>query len=200
MATDASPAVTPQRKAVARHVLDVFDGAPVVHAYHHDTLALSIDILEVDDSPDDGLVSYSTLGLFETLLRHGDGTPLETRVELCAEAPQEQDLWGNILGTAAFGLMRSGQAVGPGSVLRDCVLEYYPQCSVPHLYLCAPFSWQDGEFARVEVDGEPVNWLQAFPISEAERQYVQEHGADAFEDILLEQDPDLYDLERPSVV
>src|SRR3546814_10817485 len=104
---------------------------------------MSIDILEVDDSPDDGLVSYSTLGLFEVELRHDDGDALATRVELCAEAPQEQDLWGNILSAAAFGLMRGGAAVMPVSVLPGCVGEYYPEASVTHLYLCVPLSWQE---------------------------------------------------------
>lgn len=185
---------------MARHALAVFEGTPVVHAYHHDEIDMSIDILAVDDSPDDGLVSYSTLGLFEAELRHDDGEPLETRVELCAEAPQEQDLWGNILSTAAFGLMRDGAAVMPGSALPGCVGEYYPEASVPHLYLCVPFSWQDGEFRRLELDGQVVNWLQGFPISDAELAYLEEQGAEAFEDLLLEHDPDLYDLERDSVV
>jgi len=201
LASDSTSSVSPQRKAVARHALAVFDGTPVVHAYHHDDIDLSIDILEVDDSPDDGLISYSTLGLFEAELRHDDGTSLATRVELCTEAPQDQDLWGNILSTAAFGLMRGGQAVMPGSALPDCVGEYYPDSRVPHLYLSVPFSWQDGEFRRLELDGQViVNWLQGFPISDAELEYLQAHGPDAFEDLLLEHDPDLYDLDRDSVV
>ncbi|WP_231852649.1 suppressor of fused domain protein [Bordetella petrii] len=200
MASDASNPVSPQRKAVARHALAVFEGTPVVHAYRHDEIDLSIDILVVDDSPDDGLVSYSTVGLFETELRHGDGKPLPMRIELCAEAPQEQEFWGNILSTAAFGLMRDGHAALPGSALPDCVGEYYPDATVPHLYLCVPFSWQDGEFRRLELGGQIINWLQAFPISDAELAYLKTHGADAFEDLLLEHDPDLYDLERDSIV
>ena len=171
-----------------------------MQAYHHDEIALSIDILEVDDSPDDGLVSYSTLGLFQIELRHDDGQPMATAVELCAEAPQDQDQWDSILGTAAFTLMRGGQAVAPGSVLTDCIGEYYPDSTVPHLYLCVPFSWQDGEFARLELDGRVINWLQGIPIGDAELQYLEAHGAEAFEDLLLEQDPDLYDLERELVV
>lgn len=191
---------SPQRKAVARHALSVFGGEPVVHAYNHDEVDMSIDLLEVDDSPDDGLVSYSTLGLFEADLRHDDGEPMATGVELCAEAPQEQDLWGNILSTAAFSILRSGQAIGPGSVVADCVSEYYPDTTVPHLYLCVPFSWQDGEFPRLPAEGRMVNWLQGIPIGEAELGYLEEHGADAFEDMLLERDPDLYDLQRDEVV
>ncbi|WP_459616212.1 suppressor of fused domain protein [Bordetella sp. 2513F-2] len=190
---------SPQRKVVARHALSVFGGKPVVHAWHHDTLDLSIDILEVDDSPDDGLVSYSTLGLFELDLRHDDGSPMNTQIELCAEAPQDQEEWAGILSAAAFSLMRSGQAVRPGSVLTDCVAEYYPDTTVPHLYLCVPFSWNEAEFPRLEFDETLVNWLQVIPISDAERAFVEQEGAEAFEDALLEQDPDIYALDRDSL-
>ncbi|MFJ0824774.1 suppressor of fused domain protein [Bordetella bronchiseptica] len=196
----ASAQPSPRHKAVARHALKVFGGTPVVHAYRHDQIdTLSIDMLAVDDSPDDGLVSYSTLGLFDLELRHDDGQPMATRVELCADMPEDLQSWANVLATAAFGLMRSGQAVMPGSVLPDCVAEYYPDATVPHLYLCVPFSWQDGEFPRCDADGLLVNWLQAVPISETERQFIETAGLDAFEDELLEADPDIYDLSRPAV-
>jgi len=191
---------SPQHKAVARHALAVFGGTPVVHAYHHDQIeTLSIDMLEVDDSPEDGLVSYSTLGLFAVALRHDDGLPMETRVELCAEVPDDLDQWGTVMATAAFGLMRDERAAIPGRVLPGCVSEYYPDTTVPHLYLCVPYSWQDGRFPRLELDGMMVNWLQAVPISEAERAFIESEGHEAFEDLLLDQSPDLYDLLRESL-
>ncbi|MEI2417237.1 suppressor of fused domain protein [Orrella sp. JC864] len=195
-----SKAPSPLHKAIARHALSVFGGKPLVQAYHHDEIqTLSIDLLEVDDSPDDGLVSYSTLGLFEAELRHDDGQAMQTRIELCAEMPDDLDLWGNVLATAAFTLLRGGQAAIPGSVLPGCVAEYYPDTTVPHLYLCVPYSWHGGEFPRFEQDGVLVNWLQAVPISEAELALVERQGHEALEDALLEHEPDIYDLERDSV-
>ncbi|WP_459616805.1 suppressor of fused domain protein [Bordetella sp. 2513F-2] len=201
MPTDShsSTPPSPQRKTVARHAWAVFGGEPVVHAWHHDALDLSIDIIEVDDSPYEGLVSYSTIGLFELDLRQDDGSPMSTQVELCAEAPHEQEEWGGILSTAAFVLMRAGQAVRSGSVLPDCVSEYYPETTVPHLYLCAPYAWNDTEFPPVAFDGTQVNWLQVVPISEAERAYLEREGQEAFEDALVEADPDIYSLDRPSL-
>jgi hypothetical protein len=38
----------------------------------HDDMPLAVDVLSVADSPNDGIVSYSTIGLFEIAL----GTPV----------------------------------------------------------------------------------------------------------------------------
>jgi len=192
---------TPRHKAVARHALAVFGGTPVVHAYHHDRIeTLSIDILEVDDSPEDGLVSYSTLGLFDAELLHDDGKPMDTRVELCADMPEDLEEWGAVMATAAFGVMRQGHAAIPGRVLEDCVSEYYPDTTVPHLYLCVPYSWREGSFPGLELDGgATVHWLQAVPISDRERDYIESAGHEAFEDALVDADPDIYDLQRESL-
>lgn len=195
-----SPPPSPYHQALARHAWSIIGGKPVVRAYHHgDVEGLSIDLLEIRDQPEEGLVSYSTLGLFESELRHDDGEPMKTRIELCADMPEDLQQWANVMATAAFALMRGGQAVRPGSVLPDCVAEFYPKSTTPHLYLCAPFAWNDGEFPRVEFDAFMVNWLQVFPISQAELDYIEQHGGEAFEDQMLEHDPDIYDLTRKSL-
>lgn len=200
MTTLAPKSPSPLHKAVARHALEIFGGDPVVHAYHHDEIEdLSVDMLEVDDSPDEGLISYSTLGVFAAELVHDDGGPMETRVELCSEMPDDVELWGNVMATAAFTLIRGGHAVIPGSVLAHCVAEYYAETTVPHLYLCVPYSWEDGNFPRLEIDGVVVNWLQAVPISDAERVFIEVSGHEKFEDELLKREPDIYDLERSSI-
>ncbi|HHT8840668.1 TPA: suppressor of fused domain protein [Burkholderia cenocepacia] len=100
------------RKAVGRHALSVFDGMPKVQEYLHDDLPMAVDVLSVADSPDPDLVSYSTIGLFETAL--GGETELGTRVELCGAMPADIEHWPNVLAFAAFALMRSRWAVMPG--------------------------------------------------------------------------------------
>lgn len=200
MTAPASPRTpSPRHKAVARHALDVFGGRPSVRAYHHDHIEnLSIDLLEVADRPEAGLASFSTIGLFGTQLLHTDGSPLRTRVELCAEMPTGLGDWATVLATAAFSIMQDGHAVMPGHVLADCVAQHYDDTTVPHLYLCVPFSWRGGDFPRFEQDALLVNWLQAVPVSETERRFIEREGHEAFEDALLEQDPDIHDLKRPS--
>ncbi|WP_310647562.1 suppressor of fused domain protein [Burkholderia cenocepacia] len=186
------------RKAVGRHALSVFDGMPKVQEYLHDDLPMAVDVLSVADSPDPDLVSYSTIGLFETAL--GCETELGTRVELCGAMPADIEHWPNVLAFAAFALMRSRWAVMPGGVLEGYVAECYGDTLVPHLYLTAPFLWNDGHFKQLDLEsGEKVNWLQGIPISDAELEILRTRGDSEFEDLLEQADVDVFDLYRSSL-
>ncbi|MCW3689703.1 MULTISPECIES: suppressor of fused domain protein [Burkholderia] len=186
------------RKAVGRHALSVFDGMPKVQEYLHDDLPMAVDVLSVADSPDPDLVSYSTIGLFETAL--GGETELGTRVELCGAMPADIEHWPNVLAFAAFALMRSRWAVMPGGVLEGYVAECYSDTLVPHLYLTAPFLWNDGHFKQLDLEsGEKVNWLQGIPISDAELEILRTRGDSEFEDLLEQADVDVFDLYRSSL-
>lgn len=186
------------RKAVGRHALSVFGGKPKVQEYLHDDLPMAVDVLSVVDSPDPGLVSYSTIGLFETAL--GGETELGTRVELCGSMPADIEQWPNVLASAAFALMRSRRAVMPGSVLEGYVAEYYSDTLVPHLYLTVPFLWNDGHFKQLDLEsGEKVNWLQGVPISGAELEILRTRGDSEFEDLLEQANVDVFDLYRSSL-
>ncbi|HIE1652951.1 suppressor of fused domain protein [Burkholderia cenocepacia] len=186
------------RKAVGRHALSVFDGMPKVQEYLHDDLPMAVDVLSVADSPDPDLVSYSTIGLFETAL--GGETELGTRVELCGAMPADIEHWPNVLAFAAFALMRSRWAVMPGGVLEGYVAECYGDTLVPHLYLTAPFLWNDGHFKQLDLEsGEKVNWLQGIPISDAELEILRTRGDSEFEDLLEQADVDVFDLYRSSL-
>ncbi|WP_284898021.1 suppressor of fused domain protein [Burkholderia sp. lyk4-R2A-23] len=190
--------ISADRKAVGRHALSVFGGKPKVQEYLHDDLPMTVDVLSVVDSPEPDLVSYSTIGLFETVL--GNEAELGTRVELCGAMPADIEQWPNVLASAVFALMRSRRPVMPGSVLEGYVAEYYSDTLVPHLYLTAPFLWSDGHFKQLELDnGVKVNWLQGIPISEAELEILRTRGESEFEDLLEQADVDVFDLYRASM-
>lgn len=190
--------ISADRKAVGRHALSVFGGKPKVQEYLHDDLPMAVDVLSVVDSPEPDLVSYSTIGLFETVL--GNEAELGTRVELCGAMPADIEQWPNVLASAVFALMRSRRAVMPGSVLEGYVAEYYGDTLVPHLYLTAPFLWSEGHFKQLELgSGVKVNWLQGIPISEAELEILRARGESEFEDLLEQADVDVFDLYRPSM-
>ncbi|AQQ42192.1 hypothetical protein A8E81_24185 [Burkholderia cenocepacia] len=183
---------------MGRHALSVFDGMPKVQEYLHDDLPMAVDVLSVADSPDPDLVSYSTIGLFETAL--GGETELGTRIELCGAMPADIEHWPNVLAFAAFALMRSRWAVMPGGVLEGYVAECYGDTLVPHLYLTAPFLWNDGHFKQLDLEsGEKVNWLQGIPISDAELEILRTRGDSEFEDLLEQADVDVFDLYRSSL-
>jgi len=195
--TTKSP-ISAERKSIGRHALSAFGGKPKVQEYIHDDMPLAVDVLSVADSPNDGVASYSTIGLFETALNKNE--PLGTRFELCGAMLLEVTQWGNVLASASFALMRSKRSVRPGSVLEGYVAEYYPETSVPHLYLTAPFLWNNGHFPELVLDnGTKVNWLQVIPISTDEVEILRTRGESAFEDLLEESDVDVFDLNRTTL-
>ena len=191
-------AIPDDRKNVARHALSVFGGKPKVQQFMHDDLPMAIDMLSVVGAPEPGLISYSTLGLYETVL--DNEAQVGTRIELCGAMPADIDQWPNVLASAAFALMRSKRGVAPGSVLEGYVGEYYEDTAVPHLYLTAPFLWNDGYFEQHELhNGVKINWLQGIPISAAELDLLRLRGDDDFENLLEQANVDVFDLHRASL-
>ena len=58
----------------------------------------------------------------------------------------------------------------------------------------------DPALAEIDGDGELVRVRWLIPTHAAEASGISEHGHEAFEDLLVERDPDLLDLERQPVV
>ena len=53
---------------------------------------------------------------------------------------------------------------------------------------------------KITVRDERVDVFWMIPISEAEFRFVLDHGPEAFDDLLAEEDPDLIDPTRPSLL
>ena len=129
----------------------------------------------------------------------GDGE-FPTRLELVGASYSKNNLFPDVLGTAAFTIIRSQKPCVPGTVIPNCVVEYFPETHLPHLYFTAPFSWEDDSFDELKLPLKTVNWLQAFPISQAEYEFENEFGNEKLEDLFEENEIDVFDMERPSVV
>ena len=71
--------------------------------------------------------------------------------------------------------------------------------TMEHLYFTAPSRWPDLN-RTLELATRNVTWLWAIPVSEAESQFVAEHGDARFEDLLEDSGADVFDLQRPSIV
>jgi hypothetical protein len=187
-----------ENKSVAKYALKAFGGTPRVQAYHHDTEALSIDILRCDDRPVAGITSYSTIGLSDNQI-FKDDREFPTRLELAGACATTDISFANILASVVFCIMRTRGFYAPGSVLQGYVREYYPSTTVPHLYLTAPFLWED-TLHTLELATRRVSWLLVVPISEAENDYLKECGEDKLEDLFEENQIDIFNLTRPSVL
>jgi Suppressor of fused protein (SUFU) len=67
------------------------------------------------------------------------------------------------------------------------------------LYCGAPVYFSD-EFHEIEDTDPPTILVWLIPITRAEAVFIAESAWERFEDALVESDPDLLDLERPSVI
>jgi antitoxin YqcF len=131
------------------------------------------------------------------MLKNGEECP--TRLELAGACASSDQFFANVLAASAFCIIQTQRLYSPGSVMPSYVREYYPSTTVPHLYLTAPFLWEDA-LKTLDCGTKKVSWLLVVPISDAENAFLDENGDAALEDFLQEQQIDVFDLSRQSVV
>ncbi|MEX6664254.1 hypothetical protein [Pseudomonas sp. W2-17] len=96
-----------QRRAVAKHALQVFKGELKVQVYYDDdNRALSVELLTTLDSVHKGVKSIGSIGLSEISLLDADGDEFGTRVELCAAALTPEIYRENAVASAAFSIQK----------------------------------------------------------------------------------------------
>ncbi|WP_134322105.1 suppressor of fused domain protein [Cumulibacter soli] len=158
----------------------------------------AMGILKVSDCPARGVNSWASVAAsaFVTPLRTPDGRGL--RVEFVAAVDGALDLFGDAVASCGFEIAPTID-VRPGTVYRDAVSNRYPEATTPHLMSVPPFTW-DGRFAQYDDDEVHVTWLQLVPITDDEAALVAERGVGALEDAFMRAQPDLFAIDRASVL
>ncbi len=199
MTTSAPHAVTgDQGRVVARASAAAFGATerPRVSRFRDEDERRHVDLLICDGSPDDGLTSYSTVTLHETT-NLVDGR--DVRVEIAAVAPTEFPAFAHVLATAAFNVIKDAWLLAPDVVFPEALADLGTPTSLRHLMFTAPFPFEDLGSVTV-ADDLTMHWLLAVPISEAERIYALEHGADGLNKLFEERNVVYYDPARTSIV
>ena len=189
--------VSEENKTIARFILQVLGGKPSVSKYWDDGKESNIDLLSTINRPSDGITSYSTIGLSN----HSIGFTVEEkplRVEILGANATENRGFPNILATCAFNVINSKKSISPGEVFQDIVALYYPDSEMKHVLFTNPFLWES--LKSIELPEKTVAWLLAVPISTSEYLYSLDKGIDALEDLFEQEDIDIFDIERKSVV
>jgi hypothetical protein len=191
--------VTEDQRKIARAVATVFGASrPPVTRFWDNNHVSSVFLLEATDSPVEGVTSVSTVGLSDhSLDLMVDGKQL--RVELVGACASDTAVFPNMLSTCAFYVINSHHRCGPGAIFENVVSMYDSCLDMKHVLLVPPFLWEK-EFETLEFPDRTVTWLQVVPISEGERLYALEHGAEALENLLEEREIDVLDLHRQSEV
>lgn len=143
-------------------------------------------------------VAYSTLGLSRRVLP-SPTSDLRIRQELLMLAPDalEPDNVASLLLQVGEMAIRMGRALLRGDVIGPAGA-LVPGSDLTALYVTMPTYFPD-EFATYSDDDGTIVIAWLVPITDSEADYVSNHGWDAFEDRLSEQDPDLVDFHRTAM-
>ncbi|WP_185183712.1 suppressor of fused domain protein [Bacillus subtilis] len=189
--------VTQENKVIARTVLGAFGGKPIVTKYWDDNEISSIDILSVSDQPQEGITSYSTLGLSDHSINYEvNGTPL--RIEIVAAMESVSDIYANVLSTCAFNIINSNFSCAPGVIFKDVISMYDQETDMKHVMFVPQFLWEE-DLELLEFSNKSVTWLMAIPISEGELQIAEQYSPDHLQDLLESKQIDIFDIKRESV-
>jgi hypothetical protein len=160
-----------------------------------DGVSMPFQIVRFSGGSDTDSVGYATVGLNRyPLSSPASGRSIRQELMMLVSDSLSPELIVSLLwqvGSMALSARRPllrGDVIGPAGPL-------FPQSNLTALYVTMPVYFSD-EFATfVSDDGEVViSWL--VPISTQEADFVMRRGWDAFEDELVEQDPDLVDFAR----
>lgn len=190
--------ISEENKTIARIALSAFGGRPNVVEYWDEAEEHSIDILACKDEPQEGVTSYSTIGLSDTPI-YIDGAQIDLRVEFVGVCANSVTEFPNMVTTAAFCVINSKWSCAPGEIIKDVVSMYDCSKTLKHIMLVSPFLWGD-KLGTLELPNKTVAWLFLVPISEEEYQFAQAEGSSRLEELFEEHQIDVFNINRLSVV
>lgn len=181
-------------KRIAQKEKEAIGGNPKVFRYWDEGERKYIDILDSANRPEKGVLTCATIGLSEYDTDFtSDGKDL--RIELVGACDVKETVFPNLIATIAFEIMEKEEC-GYGDIIENVIDEYIEDTEMKHIYLTSPYLWDDLE--PIEFDNEIVTWLLAVPVSERERVYAAQNGADALADLFEQKNIDIYNLHRKS--
>ena len=146
-----------------------------------------------------GTRTFATLGLSRTeLISERSGKRIRQELVLAVPEALRDCPWPGLLQEIATELLADGRALLRGEVIGPRG-PLYRGSEMQALYASVPVYFPDS-FHQCSTDDGDVAVVWLIPISRREEEYVRAHGWSAFEDRLVEQDPDLTDVQRPSLV
>lgn len=163
-----------------------------------DGLPMPFQIVRFAGGSDEDSMGYSTLGLHRTpLISPVSGRAIRQELLMLAPRAMPPEHVASVLFQVGSRVLATGQPLLRGHVLGPAG-PVVPGSTLTALYVTMPVYFPDDFATFPDPSGDVViAWLA--PISTAEAGYVGRHGWEAFEDQLVEHDPDLVDFERPSL-
>lgn len=186
---------TPDNRRVAEIAATAFGGEWKVGRFQDEGERATLHVLQSSETPNKGLISFCTIGLSDYPIPGTDRRP-PSGIELMGTSHWPE--FADVLATAGFSVINDGWVPEPDNLFADIVSEHFLDVTTPHLFLSPPYLWLD--IHPEMLTGKGVEFVMATPVTEGERRYFKEHGADALHDALEKGDPDIVDLWRESTV
>lgn len=187
-----------ESKTIAKMASQAFGGERKVYRYWDNDDNSSVDILSAVNRPYEGITSFSTIGLSNHSINYVvEEKPL--RIEIVGACATKTEYFPNVLSTCAFNIINSGYSCAPGTIFRGVINMYYKNSEMEHVMFAPPFLW-DESLKRIDFPNKLVVWLLAVPISEKEYLFAKENGTDQLESLFEDEQIDIFDIERGSVL
>lgn len=184
------------KKIIAKYTLEFIGGTPKVERFYNVDESKAIDILSSDFGELKGVSTCATIGVSNVNIGlSAKGKTL--RVELIAAGAVEDEILGNILSSIAFDIFNSKTCVY-GMIIPNIISTYIRDIDMKHIVLMSPVFWS--KYCSYEDENTIVTWLMVVPISDSEKSYIEDKGIDFFDKLLGEQDTDVLDYYRDSML
>jgi len=178
--------------------MEAFGGRPKVIAHLDVGEQNSVSIARLNDCPEPGITSYSTVNLSDFPM-YLAGREFESRIEIAGAAPNHADHFADAIGTAAFCVIKDKWAIHPYAIFPDVMAMYDLSATMKHVMFMEPFFWpalQDS----VQFPDRLVTWLQMIPIAESEYRFAEAETPVALGQLFEDREIDVCDLQRKPVV
>lgn len=193
-----SKEVTTKHKYLASHVASVFGVQRPSGARFGDEKGSSdVFILEVENSPQIGVKSFSTIGLSDSPLFF-KGVEFGARVEIVGACGSSFFGFADVISTAAFCVINSNWFCAPGVIFPGVLEAHDISSTMSDVYFANPFLWPGLE--TIHIEGKNIAWLLAVPVSKAETDFAQKNGSEKLESLFSERSIDIFNINRASVV
>lgn len=160
------------------------------------SLAEGISVAEFLNQPIEGVSVFATIGLSHHVLLLPSGKTCRMELVFCCSGRFKQAAL-SALDTVASQILATHDALREGAVVSRSG-SLWPGSSLVALLVYSPVCFPDT--FRVDRSSSPptvIAWL--IPITSEELGIIEKYGWTALENMFEDLDPDLFDLERPSI-
>ncbi len=179
---------------------EVLGGDQKAFSYQKEDAPNKLDIMFAKGSPSRNYLTASTLGLVNRTTGYKDSnTQKDIRAEIIMSSYGGTDMIGKVLSTIGIGIYTNNLQYGYGTTLKGVLEGYYPNSDMKHIFLMLPPPIWKQSLKVIDFDDSIITFLYALPISEAECDYMREHGVDELQNVFVKENIDMFDFNRKSV-